>query len=335
MEFSPVRVVKGLPVEWATCFRTVHLDNVPTALSYGINTIAAGLHSGNIIILDAITGSQVATLCGHTEQVNNLVFSLDGKLLVSGGDDKAVRVWDVQTGGDIRVFYGHLEPVISVSISADCTRVASGTGFNIYLWDVQTGEGITQEFCDYLDHVTFSLIGLGHLMYISCGRVYQGDISTHEVQVIPSSFDVIPSLAYTIFAGHKRHGVIVQSFKTRATVAKFHTAQITPSYCCFSPDGNLVAASSTTTTEVWNISSSSPHLVGILHDCSGNIIFSSPSSLVSISQHDKSVKFWQIGVLSAEQIQNNPKPAKLASASIVLSACRQGVELLLQVISLE
>ena len=87
-----VKVVKGLPAEWGMCFRTVLLDNCPLALACWKDTIAIGSQSPNIIIFDAITGSQVAILSGHTDQVNSLAFSPDGMIFVSGGDDTTVKI---------------------------------------------------------------------------------------------------------------------------------------------------------------------------------------------------------------------------------------------------
>ena len=143
VESSPaLTIVRGVPAKWETCFRTVQFNGTPQSLSCRHNTIAVGLNSGNAIILDAITGSQTAVLCGHTKEVTCLTFSLDGKLLVSGGSNKAVSLWDIQTGGIIRSFDDHPDQVTSVSISADCSRIASVSSAMIYLWNVQTGEGV-------------------------------------------------------------------------------------------------------------------------------------------------------------------------------------------------
>jgi WD40 repeat protein len=80
---------------------------------YGIscwnNTVAVGSAHRDIVILDAITGSQTAILSGHTDEVNSVVFSSDGRSLVSGSDDKTVKLWDMQTGGAIKTFSGHTE----------------------------------------------------------------------------------------------------------------------------------------------------------------------------------------------------------------------------------
>ena len=47
---------------------------------------------------DVKSGKEVRQLAGHTDWVNTLAFSPDGKTLVSGSDDKTVRCWDPDTG---------------------------------------------------------------------------------------------------------------------------------------------------------------------------------------------------------------------------------------------
>ena len=97
-------MVRGVSAGWGTCFRTVLLDDCAQTLAYKKNTIAVGLHSGSIVILDAITGIQVTILSGHTNLVKSLVFSPDGTLLVAGSSDNTIRLWDMQTGGVVKTF---------------------------------------------------------------------------------------------------------------------------------------------------------------------------------------------------------------------------------------
>ena len=133
------KVVKGFPVGWGTCLRTVKLSKAALALMCWKDTLAVGL-AFHEIILNAITGSWVALLSGHTDYVGSLTFSLDGTLLVSGSHDMTLKLWDVQTGGVIKIFCGHTNQVHSVSISSDGTTIASGSSDNtIRLWDIQTG----------------------------------------------------------------------------------------------------------------------------------------------------------------------------------------------------
>ena len=56
--------------------------------------LAAGLRNGGIELFDLTTGEKINTLNGHTAIVGTLVFSPDGKTLVSTGQDGTILVWD-------------------------------------------------------------------------------------------------------------------------------------------------------------------------------------------------------------------------------------------------
>ena len=175
-------MVKGLPVEWGACSRTVSSDDHTRTISYWNNTIAIGSEYGDIITLDALTGSQTAVLSGHRSRVNCLTFSSDGKSLVSGSHDSTIKLWDMQTGGVVKTFYGDGEYFLSVSISADCTRIASGSGRVVHVWDIQTGEShctIEQQY--QVEHVNFSPTDPQHLISISGGEVWEWDVDGHQI----------------------------------------------------------------------------------------------------------------------------------------------------------
>jgi hypothetical protein len=57
---------------------------------------------------------------GHTDQVTNAVFSLDGKTLASGSGDQTVRLWDVETGQAIGLaLEGRTNMALNLTFTSD------------------------------------------------------------------------------------------------------------------------------------------------------------------------------------------------------------------------
>jgi len=320
-EFSQeIKVVKGVSAGWGICFRTVSLDGGLYALTCWKDTIAVGLDSGCIIILNAITGAQMTTLSGHTDWVRSLVFLPDGISLVSGSHDKTVKLWDMQTGGVIKTFKGHTHYISSVSISADCTTIASGSyDRTIHLWDIQTGEChhiIKQE--DHVNYVCFSPLDSKHFMSISGKKIWQWDTSCQQIAPEYDGSCIAFSLDGTQFVVCKKSVVEVQSSYSKEIITKFHVDNTYIQCCCFSPDNRVVALAVYNAIHIWDITSLDPHLLEAFTTHTTHIYslaFSSLSSLISISG-DRSVKFWQIGASPTDPVPTDPKSTPPASAPV-------------------
>ena len=102
----------------------------------------SGSGDNTIQLWDAQTGGQVSNpLQGHTDKVNSVAFSPDGRHIVSGSWDTTIQLWDAQTGGQVgNPLQGHTGPVQSVAFSPDGRHIVSGSlDKTIQLWDAQTG----------------------------------------------------------------------------------------------------------------------------------------------------------------------------------------------------
>ena len=307
-------------MEWGTCFRTVVLDSIPWALTSWKDTVMVGLESGDIITLDGITGSLMATLSGHTCRVTSIAFSLDGMLLVSGSDDKTIKLWDVQTGGVVKTFYGHTNQVLSISISADCTMIASGSGDKtIRVWDIQTMEChciIEQQ--NQVDCVDFSPTNRLSLISASSGKVQQWDIDGRPIGPVHDGCDVIFSSNSLQFVSCQETTIVVRNSDSGAVMTELHTANNDVHHPCFSPDCRLIAGAADTIIYVWNISGSDTYLIETFvghAEFITSLRFSSPSFLISLST-DQSVKFWQIGTLPTDKVVPDPQALSPTPASI-------------------
>jgi WD40 repeat protein len=292
-------VIKGCPAEWGICSRTVGLAGYPAALVCWQDTLAVGLGSGDIIILNTITGSHMAVLSEHTGLVRSLAFSSDGASLVSGSCDKTLKLWDVQTGGVVKTFLGHNGEVSSVSISADCTMIASGSSNGtIQLWDIQTGgcHHVTKQEREC--SAVFSPTNPKNL--IVCSTTQDWDIEGYQVWYT-NGYATFSSDG-THFISHSGTVATVQNSDSGAIVAKCQSDTSDAIYhSCLSPNGGLAAAATDLEILIWDITDIiglDPLLIETITTPTRDVVsltFLSPTTLISASD-DQSVKFWQIGI---------------------------------------
>jgi WD40 repeat protein len=86
--------------------------------------------------------SRCSHRCGATTiYVTSVAFSHDGSKIVSGSDDKTIRVWDANTGVEmLPPLRGHDDYVTSVAFSHDGSKIVSGSNDKtIRVWDANTG----------------------------------------------------------------------------------------------------------------------------------------------------------------------------------------------------
>ena len=99
--------------------------------------VAAG---NGIWLYDAQTGQELAQCAGHIYTVHNIAFRPDGKTIASVGlgPDQTIRIWDVQTGKNLRTFK---QQAWDVAFSPDGKTIVCGdASHKVYLLDADTGK---------------------------------------------------------------------------------------------------------------------------------------------------------------------------------------------------
>jgi WD40 repeat protein/DNA-directed RNA polymerase subunit RPC12/RpoP len=101
----------------------------------------SGHRGGQVQLWDLETGECLATLKGHSDIVNSVQITLDGRFAFSGSNDNTVKIWDLEDGTCVGTLEGHSGPVTSVAISPDGTLIASTgiTDETVRLWDWKSG----------------------------------------------------------------------------------------------------------------------------------------------------------------------------------------------------
>lgn len=99
--------------------------------------------AGLLLVWDALTGEKLHQFEGHSRPVKCLALALDNKTLASGSFGGTIRLWDGDTGREVRNLKvaGERTVVMSLAWSPDGKTIASGDSRGmVRLWEVATGK---------------------------------------------------------------------------------------------------------------------------------------------------------------------------------------------------
>jgi RNA polymerase sigma factor (sigma-70 family) len=132
---------------------------------------------------DTDSGKQIRTFREEADRgnayapsrwVHSVALSPDGKLLATGEFSPGwpahtIRLWDVETGKEIRKIEGHKGGIVSLAFSPDSKTLASGSADKtVRLWQAATGEEL-REFTNHLGPVPFVAFDKDGTTIISAG----------------------------------------------------------------------------------------------------------------------------------------------------------------------
>jgi WD40 repeat protein/transcriptional regulator with XRE-family HTH domain len=135
------REERRISVEFLNTFALAPDGSYVAVIPYG-SPDSTATRDRTIQLYIAESGELLQTLTGHTDSISSVVFSPDGRYLLTGAGpaDPTARLWDVKTGEQVRGFNGHSNAISSLAFSPDGKQVLTGSlDGTARIWDAQTG----------------------------------------------------------------------------------------------------------------------------------------------------------------------------------------------------
>lgn len=221
------------------------------------------ISSGKLAELwDISTGDEIRTFKGHSDFIYEIVFSPNGKYVLTGSQDKTAKLWDVTTGDEIRTFNGHSGTVWAVAFSPDGKYILTGSSDKTAkLWDVTTGDEVRSfSGSNEIYTVTFSPDGLKILTGGRDSKATLWNVSTGKSIQTLKHLDTIFAVAFSpdgkyILTGCGDRITRLWDAKTYEEIRAFKGHFDVISSVAFSTDGRYVLTGSwDKVAKVWTIS---------------------------------------------------------------------------------
>jgi|GEM_PF-2028177 len=273
----------------------------------------------------------IKELTDHKDSVHSVVFSPDGRLMASGSADSNVKLWDADSGKQIKAIMRHPYPILCVSFSPDSNILAAGSeGGTITLWDVNYKERIKtlKDHEDRVWSVRFSPDGTLLASGSADNTIRLWDMgSGKEVKRFTGHTDSVYSLFFspggeTLVSGSADGTVRIWDIDSGENVLTLEESTGAVNSVAFSPDGKALASGSENgTIRLWDVGSGkevrtfeSRHKGAIgVNDC---LSFSSDGKALASGSSDTKILVWDV---SSGSMINELKAHTAAVNSIAFS----------------
>jgi WD40 repeat protein len=272
----------------------------------------ASNNSRTIKLWNLPTGQAISTLKGHSQRVNVVIISPNGKKLISGSDDNTIKVWNLATGKVIRTLVGHSDSIHALTITPDGKTLVSGSDDNtIKVWNLTTGQEIStlrgHQF--WVRSIAISpdgkilasgsfdkTIKLWNLSKGYLTRTLRGDNKTITSLAMSPDGQTLVSANRDVADGLRRSTIKLWNLSTGAEIRTFVGHDNTVTSLAISLDGKTLASGSRDgTIKLWNLSTGAEIFTLAAHTNTITSLSFSPDGKTLISgSEDNSIKIWRI-----------------------------------------
>ncbi|MFE3738496.1 trypsin-like peptidase domain-containing protein [Streptomyces sp. NPDC059134] len=200
-------------------------------------------------------------LTGHTDNVDSVAFSPDGRTLATISYDQTVRLWNVDTGKTIRTFERNTDGAYLVVFSPDGRTLAIPTDKTVRLWNVDTGKTI-RTFTGHtgiVNSVFFSPNGhtLATASWDGTARLWNTETGK-TIRTFTGHTDAVFSAVFspdgrTLATNSYDQTVRLWNVNTGKTIRTFGRNTGGASSVAFSPDGHTLATNTDSAVHLWNV----------------------------------------------------------------------------------
>jgi len=285
-------------------------SSIVTSIAFSPDAkILASSSYGAVILWDMESRQPVGKLStGQMNYLVRVVFSPDGKTLVSGSDDNVIILWDVENRRPTAQLTEHQYSWPNFAFSPDGKILASSIYNNtIILWDIENHQPIGQPLIGhtkYISSISFSPDGKVLASSSYDNTVILWDVGNHQPigQPLIGHNDDVTSVAFspdgkTLVSGSFDNTIILWTLEGDTHIYSQitgHRSYI--SSVAFSPDGKTLASGSHDNTIIlWNVMSRQPICPLVKHnDIVTSVAFSPDGKTLASGSDDSTVILWDV-----------------------------------------